>query len=48
MKIAIYGAGNCGEYVIQEMKSAPISKIEVELIIDNNPYLLGRTKQDKA
>lgn len=46
MKIAIYGAGNCGEYVIQEMKSAPISKIEVELIIDNNPYLLGRTKHD--
>lgn len=44
MKIAIYGAGSCGEYIIQEINSTPISKVEIEVIIDNNPCFSGRTK----
>jgi len=46
MKIAIYGAGNCGEYIIQAIKSAQTAKVEAEVVIDNNPCFFGERKHD--
>lgn len=46
MKIAIYGAGNCGEYIIQAIKSAQTAKVEAEVVIDNNPCFSGERKHD--
>lgn len=43
MKIAIYGAGKCGEYVIQSIKAHKESKIEGVLFIDNDPAKYGKT-----
>ncbi len=44
MKIAIYGAGNCGEYIIREIKEAKKSNIEAMLFIDNNPIYKDKDK----
>lgn len=41
MKIAIYGAGKCGEYILQKIKTCKNSKIECSLIIDNNSNYYG-------
>lgn len=47
MRIAIYGAGKCGEYIYKEIKMCRNSKIECSLFIDNNSdYYRGR-KYDK-
>lgn len=42
MRLAVYGAGKCGEYVMQEIKGCTNSKIEGALFIDNNTNLQGR------
>lgn len=44
MKIAIYGAGNCGEYVIKEINEAKKSNVEGTLFIDNNPIYKNKLK----
>ena len=46
MKIAIYGAGICGEYIIREIRKCKNSKVEVVLFIDNNPIYQGQLKYD--
>lgn len=33
MKIAIYGAGKCGEYVVQKINACLDSKIKISLFI---------------
>ena len=42
MKIAVYGAGKCGEYVIQNILTCNISKVEVDIVIDNKPEYIGQ------
>lgn len=32
MRIAIYGAGKCGEYVLREIQSHQESKVEINLL----------------
>lgn len=44
MKIAIYGAGKAGEYVVQQIRESKESKLEVVWFIDNNPDYLGKSK----
>lgn len=44
MKIAIFGAGKCGEYVLQEIQAHCESKVEISVIIDNKPEYSGKTK----
>jgi Molybdenum cofactor biosynthesis enzyme len=44
MKIAVYGAGKCGEYVVQEISTYRNSKIEVKLFIDNDQFYSGKQK----
>lgn len=44
MKIAIYGAGKCGEYVIQEILACKNPKVEISIIIDNNPIYSNKVK----
>lgn len=44
MKIAIYGAGNCGEYIIKEINGEKKSTIEVNMFIDNNPIYKDKSK----
>lgn len=44
MKIAIYGAGKCGEYVAKELQLNKNIKVRCDLFIDNNPELFGKQK----
>lgn len=46
MKIAIYGAGKCGEYIISELKNSKQGKVSCSLFIDNNPAYAGKQKLD--
>jgi len=42
MRVAIYGAGKCGEYVLHEIQSHQESKVEILVIIDNNSSYSGK------
>lgn len=44
MKVAIYGAGQCGEYVIKELQAHKNPQITGCVFIDNNRMLCGEKK----
>lgn len=44
MKVAIYGAGKCGEYVAKTLQSNKNSKVNCDLFIDNNLEFRGKQK----
>ncbi len=46
MDLAIYGAGKCGEYVLDEIRSDKHNEIQCTLFIDNNPDYSGKSMKD--